>query len=748
MTQTNEQPTRPVTLMLAQTLLVCAAFVMGPIIQIDATSNAGAAQAQAQATKQKSIKIAPYVILRADEISFNDKSKIATARGKVEISHKGRFLRADTVTYEEKTDTFSVIGNVTMVEPNGDVIFGERSQFTNQFKDGFIEGFRMLFTDNTRLAAPGGQRTGGVITRLRNAIFSPCNLCEKDPSRAPLWRIRSVRVIHDGEAKNISYKDAYFEFFGVPVAYTPYFSHPDPNVKRRSGFLTPSYSENTDFGFSVRLPYFWALSEQEDVTLTPILNTNEASVLHAEYRRSFTNGELSVDTSITNPERREGETKIGGNEIRGHVLLDGKFSINPTWRTNFQYQRTSDDTYLRRYSFHAPDNQTLTSSANIEGFQGHKYVQLSGYHFHGLRETDNPDEAPLVMPFGQYSFVSESKAAGSYITADASMLAMHRDDGVDSRRLSLKGGWHLPYTAPGGDIYEMSALQSDIYSVSDVTNESGTGTQDGFTGRVQPQLSFKWRYPFVRKEKASSQLLEPIVSLIVSPNGGNPSKIPNEDSQDIEFDDTNLFSANRYTGVDRVDGGQRLVYGLNWGLYGDKGGSIEAFLGQSLRLRSATNFASGSGLRDKKSDLVGKLRINPNSYLDFLYRFRIDPDGPTANRNEFAVSAGPSRFRASLNYIFISEEAGTGEFGDREEITGTLNAEIDKFWQARAYIRKDLTDNGGLISESLGLRYADECFIFDATFTRSFTQDRDLKPIDTLLFMLTFKHLGAVRGAG
>ncbi|MEE8223344.1 MAG: LPS assembly protein LptD, partial [Alphaproteobacteria bacterium] len=221
-----------------------------------------------------------------------------------------------------------------------------------------------------------------------------------------------------------------------------------------------------------------------------------------------------------------------------------------------------------------------------------------------------------------------------------------------------------------------------------------------------------------------------------------------EDSQDVEFDDTNLFSPSRFTGVDRVDGGQRFIYGVNWGLYGDQGGAIEAFLGQSYQLQSSSVFPKGSGLRDQVSDLVGRIRVSPAKYLDLLYRFRFDNKDLKAKRSEVRVSAGPSWLRGDVNYFFVSEETGSGEFGDREEITFGLTARLSSYWTANAQIRDDLTDDGGTISQNIGFKYQDECLIFNIKFERSFTEDRDLKPKDTLFFQLIFKHLGGFKGTG
>ncbi|MDX1482987.1 MAG: LPS assembly protein LptD [Alphaproteobacteria bacterium] len=724
---------------LARKALSAAALVAllwGPPVMAQAPTAKGADRSAPAA------KIEPYVILRADEVTFDENTEIATATGNVEIAYQERMLRADKVTYSKRTDTFSAWGNVVVVEPNGDVIFGNKAEFTNRFKDGFVEGFRMLFEDNSRLAATGGRRVGGVVTSLAKAVYSPCDLCKEDPSRAPLWRIRAVRVIHDNVRQDVEYKDAFLEIYGVPIAYLPYFSHPGPSVKRRSGFLIPTYGSDSDFGLTLRVPYFWAIDPSQDLLVTPVIYGDESPLLAAAYRRRFAHGEIAVDGSVTQP-----DDTTGLPDTRGHFFIDGRHDIDRTWRAKYQLQYASDDTYMRRYDFDEPVNQTLQSSFNIEGFRGHNYAQLSGYHFKGLRESDDSDEFPFVLPLAEYHYVSRPRAKGSYLTAQASVMALHREKGSDSRRISLKGGWHLPYTARTGEVYELSAIvQGDLYAVNDV--DTGSGPENGVTGRVFPQIVAKWRYPFVRKEKNGSQLIEPIAAVVLGPNGGNPSLIPNEDSQDVEFDDTNLFSANRFTGVDRVDGGQRFVYGVNWGLYGDHGGAIEAFLGQSYHLRSNNEFPPGSGLREKASDIVGRVRISPAQYLDLLYRFRLDTDDFKAKRSDVKLLVGPSWLRANINYFFVDEETGSGEFGDREEISLGLTGKISKYWTARAHLREDLTSDGGTISEDIGFTYADECLTFDIKFERSFTRDRDLKPRDTIFFQFIFKHLGAIKGTG
>lgn len=677
-------------------------------------------------------------LLKSDEMTFDESLGLVVARGNVEISQGARVLMAETVTYNQKTDIMTASGNVSMLEPSGDVLFSDYAEFTDDLKTGTINSIRMLMTDNSRLAANGGRRLGGVTTEMTKAVYSPCELCSQDPSRAPLWQIKAVRVTHDAVAKSVEYRDATLEMFGLPVLYLPYFSHPDPTVKRQSGFLFPSYGSSSDLGTFIRVPYYWAISDDKDLTFSPTYTTSQGMVWAGEYRQRLVNGEFQFSGSYTEPT----DPPVGA-DTRGHIRGRGRFDIDDTWRTGFNLDRATDDTYLRRYGF-GSNNKTLISNAFVEGFSGRSYANLQAMTFQGLRVTDDPGKTPLILPMADYNFRGTPDNSGARWNFDASVLSLTRDEGTSSARLSTKTSWNLPYVASTGEIYGVTAsLQADAYNVSDVTDPTYGRQDDGYTGRVFPQLKLDYRYPFSKQSGSVTQLLEPIAGMVISPRGGNPAKLPNEDSQDIEFDDTNLFADSRFTGVDRVEGGQRLLYGLRGGLYGEGGGSTTAFVGQSYRLNDDSEFAPGTGLSDQLSDVVGRLTISPTNTLDIMYRFRANAEDMTSRRNEVKLGIGnASKLRLDLSYFFIDADPSNTQFGDREEVYASLQGGITKHWSAFAFTRNDLADDGGFLGVGAGLRYIDECLIFQTSMTRRFTYDRDVVPSTTLLFQFVFKNLG------
>ncbi|MDP6786143.1 MAG: LPS assembly protein LptD [Rhodospirillales bacterium] len=673
------------------------------------------------------------ILLTADEMSYDSERRTVTARGNVEVSHDDRVLIADEMVYNQGSDLLTATGNVTLMEPTGDVVFAQHMELTGDLKDGIIEDLRVILSDRSRFAANGARRSGGNELEMSRVVYSPCELCPDEPTRPPLWQLKAAKVLHDKERQTIEYSDVWLEVAGLPIAYTPYLSHPDPTVKRRSGFLAPSIGGSSDLGIVTHIPYFLNIDPFSDLTLTPSYATKEGPLLAGEYRHRLQNGSLDLAASITQDSE---------NDIRGHVNGEGRFDVDDTWRWGFDANGASHDTYLRRYGF--GNESTLTTRVFTEGFRKRNYMAFNGYVFQGLRSTDDAGETPFVLPMVDYNHIGEPDRLGGRASLDVNLLALTRTDGSDTRRLSVKGGWRLPYVGPMGDVYALSTtLTGDLYHVDELARAGKTGTHSGFNGRLLPQMALDWRYPLVREEEAVYQLFEPIVSAVVSPYGGNPDTIPNEDSIDFEFDDTNLFSSNRFTGLDRVEGGPRVNYGLKWGVFGRGGGATTVLVGQSLRAKKDDTFATGSGLEDQFSDIVARVQVRPDDNLDLVYRARWDKDNLAARRNEIDLRAGTRSLRLSADYVFFAAQENS-EFAPREELTLALDAQLSRYWRAKISGIRDLTGDGAMLSAGLGLTYEDECLVFTSELTRTFFRDRDLTPTDAVVFRVNFKTLGEV----
>jgi LPS-assembly protein len=684
------------------------------------------------------------VLFKADQLRNEQKLGLVVATGNVEFSQGQRTLLADSVTYNKRTDIVTATGNVSVLEPTGEVLFADHVELTGDLRNGIIENIRVRLTDDARIAAAGGKRSGGNRTEFAKAVYSPCKLCEEDPSRAPIWQIKAVEVIHDQTTKDIEYKDASLEFYGIPVLYTPYLSHPDPTVDRRSGFLIPTYGSDSELGALVSTPYYFDIAPDKDATLTPIVTTNEGPVLAGEFRHRLSRGEYDITGSGT----YAGSDDPGSDEFRGHLKSKFRYDVNRMWRGGSDVHLATDDTYLRRYGFGSED--TLENRLFLEGFRGRNYAAANAYYFQGQRIDDDPGETPIVFPMLDYNMVGDPGIFGGQWKFDANFLTLARTSSTSSMRGSLKPRWELPYTSEGGHISRLFAtVQADAYLVNDVVEpDASTNTLSGITGRIFPQAGFDWRLPMSRSAGRITQIVEPVVGVVMAPSSQNFDKIPNDDSLSVEFDENNLMSANRFPGLDRVEGGTRVSYGINTGVFGLTGGASTFFIGQSYRFTDNSDFGQGTGLEDHFSDIVGRLTVTPLRYINANFRFRLDKDDFSATRSELNATFGVPVFGIGVDYLRVAQQAiddvadEEDAFSDREEISLSLTSKVTDRWQLGINMRRDLEDGGHSLGHAAFARYEDDCFAFQVDYARTFTRDRDVAPSDTILFRFVFKTLG------
>lgn len=687
------------------------------------------------------------VLFSADSLTHHKELGVIVASGNVEASYNGEVLMADQISYDQKNDSITAKGNITFLQKNGDVIFADFLEVSTDFARGAGKNIRLILSDDSRAAAAELVRTGNRDTVLKKVVYSPCKPCEEDPTRPLVWQLKAEEVRHDQKQQRFEYKDASLEFFGVPVFYTPYFAHPEPNKKRETGFLAPSYGNESDLGLFVSAPFYYNIAPEADATVTPTYYPKENQLLMAgEYRRNTANGSYELDGSGTyiSSDNKEGGTKAGEEEFRGHIAGKGKFDLDETWRWGFDGTHVSDDTYLRRYNFDSSAT-ALKNQLFIEGFRHKNYAAVTAYNYSDLTNGTGNTDAPSLLLDGRFNHMGTPSKTGAYWSFDSSILSIARSESHETFRLGSKLSWDLPYTAPSGEVYQLTASVLAAGYFTDGTSDPETAENfNGFSGRVIPQVSMEWRYPLARKHGSVTEVLEPIVGVYVAPNIGSNWKIPNEDSGDLQFDISSLFSANKYPGIDQVSGGTHFDYGVKWSAQGASGGSSHIYLGQSYRLRKDASVPVNSGLEENFSDVVGQAGISPNQFIDFLYRARFSQEDLAPIQSDAEISAGPESLRLGVDYRFIDSSADSGNYGDREEVSFSLNSKITQFWSGNAYATRRLSAPKGMQTLGGGLTYLDDCFQFDARFDRSYYRDRDIEPNDTIAFRLTFKNLGAL----
>ncbi|HZB90841.1 MAG TPA: LPS assembly protein LptD [Stellaceae bacterium] len=695
----------------------------------------------------------PPVTFSADEVQYDSELGLVVAKGHVELDQGPQILLADTVTYNERTDTATASGHVSLLQPSGEIVFADYVELHDDMRDGFLKNVRMLLADRSRLAGNTARRVAGNRTEIRRGVYSPCEPCQEDPTRAPVWQIEAEEITHDKQEQLVEYRDATMEIDGVPLLWTPYFSHPDPSVKRASGFLFPSMGNSTANGYHLGIPYYWVISPDKDATFDPVYYSAGGTMLGGEYRQRFSDGSWTTDGSITLGSKAY--TNIDTTPVsstRWDINTTAQFDPTPDWRYGLDAYRASDPTYLLRYSLPSPYD-FLTTHAYAENFGARSYGNISAWSFQSLETGVGDSIQPIVAPVADYQWVSEPGNWGSRLALDGNLMNLERITGIDTQRSSLGGDWRVPFADDIGGRYSfVTSLRGDGYQSENLPLANG-GTESATAGRVFPQMALTWQYPWVRREEGYSQMIEPIAMVAASPYGGNPGTIPDEDSQGFEFDETSLFRPNRFPGYDLVDSGQRVDYGLRTGVYGDGGGSTRLTVGQSYAAQVNDNFLPGSGLEHHFSDVVGKATVAPNTLLSFTYDFRLGYDDLAMHSQQIGTTFGPPSLNFNANYLQIAPISDAPTLQKRKQLAAVINTVLTRYWSLQLVGVRDFSPTpNSIVGQTLGtaetlvsgvtLTYRDDCLAFVTQLTQSGIRSGDAIPGTALLFTVVFKNLG------
>jgi LPS-assembly protein len=702
--------------------------------------------AQLKSQHDKDAEKKPY-LFNADSVEFDQDLGLVVAKGHVEISQGDEVLLADTVTYNQHTDTATASGHVSIMQNDGGVVFADYMEVRDNFKNGFMRDVRMLMSDRSRLAGNTARRVDGSRIDIRRAVYSPCDLCKDDPTRAPVWQVRADRIVDDKVLKKVEYYDAEMDIDGVPVMWIPYFTTPDPSVKRQSGFMPASIGYSSSLGFHTEIPYYWAISQDKDMTFAPMITSSAGMLLIDRYRQRFANGliDLSGSVGFGTPqiEIDTSNQVIETNSVRGHFFGNGEFDLSDDWRATFNVQRASDITYLLRYGFPAPQDY-LSSYATLEYFRPDSYANISAMGFQSLLPGVADSLQPYAAPIADYMYVMQPGRIGGQLVLSGNAVDLVAANGLAERRLSAGAAWKRPFDGLVGDRFEfVASVRGDGYYADNApVGGIGPGTiMDTYSGRVFPQAALTWRYPWVRRDAHSTELIEPVVMGVAAPRTGNFSHIPNGDSQAFEFSDSQLFVPNRFSGFDLVDTGQRVDYGLRGGIYGDNGTAMRFVVGQSYAFQQNTEFLPGSGLTNQLSDVVGRITLTPIQELNLIYRFRLSGEDLAMRVQELAAQLGPPKLNLRVSYTQLTSLADFPDQVSRKEVGVTLQFGITDYWSADLQEVRDFSNRVNILTGG-GVTYRDECLSFTAAIGQTGIQIADVKPGISVLFTFVFKNLG------
>lgn len=684
------------------------------------------------------------VAFEADQVSYNEKEEEITATGNVVIEQKGSILYADKVIYNKKTDTMQAEGNVRLVRPDGVEMTADESSLTSDFKKAFWKEASFRLADGSTFKAKELDRSEeGNLTVLRRVFYTPCTYCEGKES--PLWNISAAEVEHNYKEQEFIYRHAVLDFKDIPVFYWPYLEYPDFQVKRKTGFLFPGFGSSSEMGFGVEVPFFWAISDSQDLYLKPTISVEHAPLIQGVYRGIYDKSALNIEFSGTynntgNPE----DEKSTQRSRDGHIKADYEYDFNNKWRFKGSYFHTTDDTYFRRYPIDNVDDSQpwIQSSASLDYFGEQSYAYARVYGFQNLRNYVSNNEMPVV-PQLNYQYTTIPFWNGLYTVSKLNAAGVYADQKPNSTRASYLQDFYLPYISDWGAVFDTQAfVRFDQYAVNYADDTSSN------ISRFYPNVSVKAHYPLIKTGKDYSHIFEPIIMGVWSPYGHEDKKIPDKDSLNLELDDTNLFVPNRYAGYDRVEKGSRINYGLQWTTYGPSSMVMSALLGQSYRLRSDDSAENQEGFEHDFSSYVGHLNLH-FPIFGFDYRFRLSERDLRKEMTEFSTYLGDDPLKLYVRYLYLkaSNEMLTRNNEtekNREEIYTKLSSKVTRHWSVFGFYNYDLTKGGGPIQAGGGVGYENECIKIDFIGDREFTKDEDYEGDTSFMVRLTLKTLGSL----
>jgi LPS-assembly protein len=744
------------------------------------------------------------MLVQATEIRYDYSNNAVSAIGNVQIYYRGSTIEADEVTYDQKTKRLRAQGNARLTEPNGKITYGQFIDLSDDYRDGFVDSLRLETVDDTRMAAARADRDKGAYTVMQNGVYTACEPCKDDPKKPPLWQVQAARMIHDDNEKMLYFEDARVEFFGVPLAYMPFASMPDPSVKRKSGFLFPLLTTTTQYGLGAKLSYFWAVAPNYDLTMSTTVTTKEGEVFEGVWRQRTTDGSYSIKAAGIFQQdpayfaARDGANSPTADTFRGAIQTAGQFAVNNQWVWGWTGLLVTDTQFLFDYQltqftgsfdpFRTGIMDEGVSQLYLTGAGERSFFDIRTIYYYGFSGADVQAQIPIIHPVLDYSNVLPQPVMGGEFSYKFNLTSLTREqaefDAINQNaanqslctsnnsavltpancllrgiagtytRASAEVDWRRTFITDNGQmITPFLSLRGDVAQL-DATNQPGIanyiGTGESEPARFMPAVGVEYRYPFVDIEPWGTQTIEPIAQLVLRPNETEIGKFPNEDAQSVVFSDSNLFSIDKFSGWDRVEGGGRLNAGFQYTAQFNRAGTVNVLFGQSYQLYGLNSYAAAdlsntgleSGLDKAVSDYVGRVTYQPNQIFSFSARGRFDEATFAPERLEFEGRANFDRWTLQMLYGDYAAQPEIGFLTPRQEILAGASVKLTQNWVLLGSVRYDLAVHQ-FDTTRLGIGYVDDCLMLAVNYFTSYTYTgASPTPNNTVMLQFSLRTLG------
>ena len=667
--------------------------------------------------------------LVADNITVLGGNRLV-ATGNIEVFYDGTRLSAAQVIYDQATDQMTILGPMFIVASDGTLLTADRATLDPKLENGMLRGARLVLDQQLQLAANQIDRVDGRYSQLYKVAATSCQICG---TRPPLWEIRAQKVVHDQEKQQLYFTNAHFLVRGVPIFWLPRLRLPDPTLKRTTGLLIPRLRTTSQLGTGIALPYFITLGDHRDITVTPYLSA-KTRTFEVIYRQAFVAGNVTVNAAVSQDKLQD--------EQRAYLFASGAFDLQRDYQLQFDIEATTDTAYLLEYGYSGKDR--LDSAVSLLRVRDTDLTQLGLTYYQTLREDETAATLPSFIGHASY----ENRVPLGYgntfyyaASADAAYRYATRDGvaGRDVTRFGIKTGVARDMVTQRGLVLRgIAGVHADAFGVFD------DPAFDDATLRVSRQFGLTLRYPMAKTTRTGAlHLLEPTIALAWADAYGK--SVPNEDSTRSEFDQANLFNAQRFSGEDVVETGAQAAIGATWTRLGAQGNTSTLTFGRILRDTHIAAFNPSSGLDGRSSDwlLAGQYMVQPGFRLDGRTLF----DG-NAEVTRAAARIGWQFDTVDMSAAYIWQAPDTTESRPDAVSEWTLDTKIalTPAWAVNIGTRYDLA-NTQPANANLAIQYRNECARVDFSASRRYASSLTVEPSTSYGLSITLDGFSAGQGS-
>ena len=643
------------------------------------------------------------------KLIYNDGTNIAF--DKFNLNTKNNILKVNNLELKDlQMNVFKLEEAAIDIKKNEIIgkdakLFFNKQIFGNQKNDPRLFGNSLIDNKNETIVYKG--------------IFTSCKYREKD--KCPPWTIKSDIVKHNKSKKIIEYKNAWLNIYDKPVIYFPYFYHPDPTVKRQSGFLMPRINNSSFLGSSLQIPYYNVISENKDMTFSPRIFFNDKLLFQTEYRQANKNSKFNLDHSINT-------TNESSNS---HFFSNFKSETNnKSFEINLE--TTSNKNYLKKYDIKSPlidDYITLNSFSSFE-------VSAEDYDFSTSIEVFE-------------DLTKNNSDSYEYIYPNYNFRKLLRDDNKGSLYFS-SSGYQKKYDTNSYDgvfINDLKFISDDLindkgfvnnysFALKNV-NSDGTNSKNyknNFDNKLLSSFIYNTKYPLFKQFEKTKNYFTPFLSARFSPT----------ETKNIRLEDKNilfsgLFEDERIDNNDMIEGGESLTIGGNYTLKNTNNNEIFNFsAGQVYRVNENSDLPVVSSIGKKTSDLIGQLKFAPSDIFNINYSFSIDNNFNKSNHNFSQMNFNFNTFNSSFEFLSSNNELGDKSYISNEtKINLKENSSIA--FGTNKNLDIDMTEYYNLIYE-----YKNDCLTAAIEYKKLFYEDTDISGDESIFFSIKIVPVGAI----